>query len=224
MGREKPAESWVMRNWWWIAVLGGAVWLVGKEGKEFLSNASDLPAAVETAVNRFSSWYHDDDAWTGVWSAQPEGYVDASELQLSDIDVRVEIDVKQGVIDGTIATKALCSSFPIWDFVLLEGKVKGSSNTFEGIAYDFIGGQRQNFAMLRFEREGHLMTVTPLEGAVGLFPEKARIAKHPDEAPMQVNAETPGYCYEEKMQFLQLLKEQAAQEKSAQEGMPSTPR
>ncbi|WP_045158020.1 hypothetical protein [Stutzerimonas stutzeri] len=224
MGRVKPAKSWVMRNWWWIPVLGSAVWLVGREGKEFLTNASDLPAAVETTANRFSSWYHDDEAWTGVWSAQPEGYVDASELQLSDIDVRVEIDVKQGVIDGTIATKALCSSFPIWDFVLLEGKVKGSSNTFEGIAYDFIEGQRQNFAMLRFEREGHLMTVTPLEGAVDLFPEKARIAKHPDEAPMQVNAETPGYCYEEKMQFLQLLKEQAAQEKSAQEGTLSTPR
>lgn len=224
MGRNKPNDSWLKRNWWWIAVLGGVVWLIGKEGKEFLSNASDLPAAAETTVNRFSSWYHDDEAWSGVWSAQPEGYVDASELHLSAIDVRLEIDVKQGVIDGTIATKALCASFPIWDFVLLEGKVKGSSNTFEGIAYDFIGGQRQNFARLRFERKGHLMTVTPLEGARGLFPEKATIAKHPDEAPMQVDVKAPGYCYKEKMLFLKYLKEEKDQEKPAKKGTPSNPR
>lgn len=194
---DESKKKWIARNWYWIVGVAGAIWLVFLQGSEAISNAEKLPNAVTSAKDKLLSWHYEDDQWTGVWSAKAEGYVGGPAL--SDTDVHVEIVVSQGQVDGTIATKKICSIFPMWDFVLLQGQISG--NAFDGVAWDIVQGERKNFALVHFQREGSFMKVTPKEGNVDWFPAEALIAQHPGAEPMTVGPVDQSYCYEEKMAF-----------------------
>lgn len=195
--------DWLKRNWFWIAAIFSFVGWILLKGPEALSNAEKLPAAFSSASDKFLSWYYKDDEWTGVWSSKAEGYVDMADIPVSTVDVHIEMDVHKGRVDGTIATKKICETFPMWDFVLLEGQISGDE--FDGIVWDVIKGERQNFALVNFQKKGDVLKVTPKEGYVSWFPAEAVIMRHPGESPMQTESVDKSYCYEEKMAFARLL-------------------
>lgn len=132
-------------------MISTVVYFVLKDGPTMLSNAEKLPAAIVSVKEKFLGWYYEDEAWSGMWSASREG--DTEDLKLSDVDLRIDIDSKQGQIGGTIATKTICQALPVFDFLLVEGSISGS-NKAEILVYDWVGGKRTKFARLTLRREG----------------------------------------------------------------------
>ena len=200
----QPNRRWYHTAWPWVTatfVLAGWVLL---NGVTALTNLEQLPTTARRSLDRYLSWYHNDAEWSGVWSTAAEGYVDF--VQLSAVDVRIEMNVAQGRIDGTIASPSLCKFLPMFDFVLLEGNVRGK--TIEAVAYDFIGGKRQNFFQVRMRLDGaETMIVEPIEGYVELLPNAAKIRRHPGEVAIDERAlgKCPSYCSTERENFFREL-------------------
>lgn len=160
-----------------------------------LSNAEKLPSSFARVKDSFLGWYFEDEEWTGRWSTNPETYADQEDMELSKVEVRLEIVSKNGEIDGTIATKKICAAIPIFDYVLITGSIRGKRA--EILVFDVIGGRKQNFAKLLLQRDGVIMNLTPKEGMLNWFPEMARIARHGDNQ----NKEFNDLCKEEKEVF-----------------------
>lgn len=102
---EVPAVPWYKRAWVILSFVGAALYGLLMYGPTMLSNAQSLPAEFEKTKNKFLTWYYDDEAWSGMWSSAPEGYVDIADMRLSSTDVRIIIDAEQGTIGGVIAAK-----------------------------------------------------------------------------------------------------------------------
>jgi hypothetical protein len=163
----------------------GALALLLTQINSILTNARQLPGEWGKTVDQFSSWYHEDAAWNGRWTNNPEGYVDLADMNLSSDDVEIRLFVEHGEIDGTIATKAICDRVPFVDFVLLRGDVSGGK-TANVIAWDIFGGHATDIAKLKLVRDGITMNITFEEGANQLFPATAKIALDPNLNPKKV--------------------------------------
>lgn len=172
-----PKIPWYKRVWFIAAATSTVVTTVLIQGPTMLQNARILPNEIQKTSDQFHSWVKEDSEWTGHWSSFPEGMVDMADMNLSDVDLQITIWAKNGRIDGTIATKKICQSIPVLDYVLLRGEVSG--NKAEVIAWDIVGGHKKEFASLTLVRDGYLMTVAPKAGMTSWFPQSAKIARRP---------------------------------------------
>lgn len=169
---------WYRRVWFLITLIGAEVYGLLANGPALLSNAEKLPSEFERVSGKFLSWYYKDQAWMGLWSATPEGYVDTGDMKLSDVDIKLHLVAEHGRIGGEIAMKSICRVIPMFDYLLLEGKVSGDTAAIT--AFDFIGGKRKNFFRFTAKRDGVVITVSPKEGAQEwLPPAPARVGLHP---------------------------------------------
>ncbi|MEW6400285.1 MAG: hypothetical protein AB1649_00725 [Chloroflexota bacterium] len=169
---------WYLRVWFVITLVGAGLYGLLANGPMLLSNAEKLPSEFERVSGKFLSWHYEDQAWEGLWSANPEGYVDSVEMKLSDVDIKLHLLVEHGNIGGEISMKSICHVVPMFDYLLLEGKVSGDTATIT--AFDFIGGERKNFFRFFAKRDGVVITVSPGEGAQDWLPSApVRIGLHP---------------------------------------------
>jgi hypothetical protein len=94
--------------------------------------------------------------------ASPERYVDTGDMKLSDVDVKLHLLAERGRIGGEIAMKSICHAIPMFDYLLLEEKVRGDTATIT--AFDSIGGERKNFFRFTAKRDHLIITVSLKEG------------------------------------------------------------
>lgn len=187
-------------------------------GPTLVANAEKLPGEVERVSARFLSWYYEDDAWSGLWSANPEGYIDSEDMHLSQTDLRLHLTPEQGRLGGEIAVRSICKAVPMLDYFLLEGTVSGDTATIT--AFDHIGGSRENFFRFTAKREGVVLTATLKEGDPEWLPSHYRIGLHP-----KVEGEDPykllsGFCGVER----EALKEAIRKSKGEGNVKPSSQR
>ena len=121
-----------------------------------------------------------------------------ADMHLSNVDMQITIWASQGDIDGTIATKSICRSIPLVNYVLLRGEVSG--NTANVTAWDIVGGHKIDFADLTLVRDGDVITVTPTSGRTSWFPTTARLGRHPDENAKQPEPDQT-FCNAERNAF-----------------------
>lgn len=187
-----------------LSLVGAGLYGLILNGPALLSNAEKLPAEFERVSGRFLSWYKEDQAWEGLWSASPEGYVDAEDMKLSDVDVKLHILAEHGRIGGEIATKSICRTIPMLDYLLLDGKVSGDIATIT--AYDFIGGKRKDFFQFTAKRDGVVITVALKEGGQEWLPASARIGLHPRREGEDPYDQLTGTCGEEREEFMRKIR------------------
>lgn len=173
-------------------------------GPTLLANAEKLPAEIERVSNQFLAWHYEDRAWEGLWSATPEGYVDIGDMKLSDVDVKLHLIVERGNIGGEIAMKSICRVLPMFDYLLLEGKISGNTATIT--AFDFIGGHRKNFFRFLAKRDGAVITTTLKEGAPEWLPIAARIGLHPPRDGEDPYKALNGTCSTEKEELMRRIR------------------
>lgn len=170
-------------------------WLL-LNGLSAMENLEKFPDTYKKTRDSMLTRYYDDSSWTGVWSHNPEGYVDSGDVILSDIDVYLQLQTAQGHVDGTIATYDLCKQLPFaTDGVLFRGKVDG--NIINGIAYDFIGGRQYKLASIQIERKSadeSLLKFHITEDDLSAFPSTGFIRKDPDKKPMDIKSKEKPYC------------------------------
>lgn len=194
---------WYRRIWVILTALGAVLGFVLLQGPTALQNAERLPSDIERVTGRFLSWYYDDKAWNGIWSAKPEGYADAGDMSLSDSDLMLNLVVEYGKVGGDLSTKAICKINPMFDFLMLEGKISGDTATI--LAFDFIGGKRENFFRFTAKREGIVMNVTLQEGFTDWIPQPVRIARHPGDGE-DPYAKMSGLCAAEKEELMKQIR------------------
>jgi hypothetical protein len=184
---KKSDTSFITKHWFVISSIVGAFFMLILNAPTLITNLENLPRDVSRVTDKFLGWYYDDEAWTGFWSEFPEGYVNLEEMNLGSVKLGIDIIATSGVIGGMIGTKAICNTLPFVEFLHIEGKVSGNEAVIT--AFDYIGGKRQEFTRLTLRRDGIIMTVKPVDGIVDLFPQGAKIGRHPDHFP----AITSGY-------------------------------
>lgn len=209
-GSVEPSDSlasipWYRRVWVLIVIVCTPIYWVIDNGPVLLSNAEKLPSEFERVSGKFLAWYYDDQDWSGLWSAYPEGYVDAEDMKLSDVDIKLHLMSEHGRIGGEISMKSICRVVPMFDYLLLEGKVSGDLATIT--AFDFIGGERKNFFRLYAKRDGVVITVSPKEGALGWLPDApVRIGLHPPRDDEDPYDQLTGTCREEKEALMKQIR------------------
>lgn len=188
---------WYRRVWILTVIVCTAIYWVLVNGLVLLSNGEKLPAEFERVSGKFFAWYYDDQSWSGLWSANPEGYVDVEDMKLSDVDIKLHLIAEHGRIGGEISMKSICCVVPMFDYLLLEGKVSGDIAIIT--AFDFIGGERKNFFQFYAKRDGVVITVSPKEGSREWLPEvPVRIGLHPPLDGDDPYDQLIGTCKEEK--------------------------
>lgn len=193
------------RVWFLITLVGAGLYGVLANGPMLLSNAEKLPAEFERVSGKLLSWYYEDQAWTGLWSANPEGYVDSVEMKLSDVDIKLHLLSERGRIDGAISMKSICRVVPMFDYLLLEGKVSGDIATIT--AFDFIDGERKNFFRFSAKRDGVVITVSPEEEAREWLPVvPVRIGLHPFREGEDTYDQLTGTCRLEKEELMKKIR------------------
>lgn len=200
---------WYKRVWVVASATGVVVSAILLKGPTLLQNARILPGEVRQTASDFLSWAKEDAAWTGHWSSFPEGIVDIADMRLSDVDMQITLWASQGDIDGTIATKSICRSIPVLNYVLLRGEVSG--NTANVIAWDIVRGHKTDFAELKLVRDGDVVTVTPTSGRKDWFPTTARLGRHLGESGAEPEPDQT-FCDEERKAFFNKLRPSSANE------------
>lgn len=199
------AVPWYRRVWFLITLIGAGLYGLLANGPTMLSNAEKLPAEFERVSGKFLSWYYEDQAWEGLWSANPEGYVDSVEMKLSPVDIKLHLLSEHGKIGGEISMKSICRVVPMFDYLLLEGKVSGDIATIT--AFDFIGGERKNFFRFSAKRDGVVITVSPKEGAREWLPAApVRIGLHPFREGEDPYDQLTGTCRVEKEELMKMIR------------------
>ncbi len=188
---EKPRWwHWLKKPWAITVAVATVVAIFFLNINTVLTNVRAFPSEVRKTSGQFSSWYYDDAAWRGYWTSNPQLYVDAEDMHLSAEKVVLDLDVENGVIDGTIATQQICDSMPVLDFLLVRGHVDTLGSGAMAVVWDTFGGHNQDIARLALKRDGVVMTVIPTEGFVKYFPKQARIAR--DTKPKENEPFCPG--------------------------------
>ncbi|MDO8769984.1 MAG: hypothetical protein Q7K57_15005 [Burkholderiaceae bacterium] len=195
---------WYRRVWFVLSLLGAGLYGLLANGPTLLANAEKLPADYERVSNQFLAWYYEDSAWEGLWSASPEGYVDLGDMKLSDVDMKLHLLVEHGRVGGEIAMKTICQAAPMFDYLLLEGKISG--DTAIVTVFDFIGGERKNFFRFTAKRDGVVVTVSLKEGSPEWLPAPARIGLHPLRDGDDPYKSLIGTCSAEKEVFLKKIR------------------
>lgn len=196
----EPTIPWYKKVWFVISATAVVVSTVIINGPSLLENARKLPSEYSETSNQFKSWIYDDSGWTGNWSGHPEMYADIADMNLSDVDMKITLSSMGGFIDGTIATKEICKRVTIYNYVILTGEVDITGKSAVVIAWDIFQGQKVNFAKLRLNRDGEIMTVIPEEGMKDLFPQEARIAW---DGPIEYDH---SFCLEERKEIFKSLR------------------
>lgn len=201
-----PARPLVERSAWiFLSALTAMLGWFAANAVSALENLEKLPSTVDRVYGKAVSWYHEDPAWTGVWSIKSEGFID--HVELSPVDVHIEMATERGVVDGTISSPGLCKLLPLSAYVLLEGRVVGGK--VQAIAYDYIGGVRKNLFQVEVYREANDPTLLRVKASGGLaqaLPNNALIRLHPQVKPMDPgNHEIHTYCAKEREEFLSKL-------------------
>jgi hypothetical protein len=197
---------WYRRVWFLITLVGAGLYGLLANGPMLLSNAEKLPSEFERVSGKFLSWYYEDQAWAGLWSANPEGYVDSVEMKLSDVDIKLHLLSEHGRIGGEISMKSICRVVPMFDYLLLEGKVSGDRATIT--AFDFIGGERKNFFRFSAKRDGVVITVSPEEGSREWLPAvPVRIGLHPSREGEDPYDQLTGTCRVEKEELMKRIRQ-----------------
>lgn len=196
---------WYRHAWFVITLIGAGLYGVLANGPMLLSNAEKLPSEFERVSGKFLSWYYEDQAWEGLWSANPEGYVDSVDMHLSDVDIKLHLLAEHGNIGGEISMKSICRVIPMFDYLLLEGKLSGDTATIT--AFDFIGGERKNFFRFFAKRDGVVVTISPGEGVQDwLPPAPVRIGLHPSNEGEDPYNQLFGTCKEEKEKLMKKIR------------------
>lgn len=195
---------WYRRVWFLISLVCAGLYGLLANGPMLLSNAEKLPTEFERVSDQFLAWYYEDQAWEGLWSANPEGYVDTGDMKLSDADIKLHLLAEDGRIGGEIAMKSICRVIPMFDYLLLEGKISGDTATIT--AFDFIGGERKDFFRFAAKRDGVVITVSLKEGAQEWLPASARIGLHPLREGEDPYDQLTGTCRVEKEELLKKIR------------------
>lgn len=196
---------WYRRVWFVITLVGAGLYGLLANGPMLLSNAEKLPSDFERVSGKFLSWHYEDKAWEGLWSANPEGYIDSVDMKLSDVDIKLHLLAERGNIGGEISMKSICRVVPMLDYLLLEGKVSGDTATIT--AFDFIGGERKNFFRFFAKRDGVVITVSPGEGAQNWLPRTpVRIGLHPSNEGQDPYDQLTGTCKVEKEELMKKIR------------------
>lgn len=175
-----PIPIW-KRPWVWFSGFVTALALALASVISILSDARALPGEWQKTSDQFFEWYGEYAAWKGHWTSNPEGYVDAAEMSLSNEDFRINIDETDGGrIAGTIETKGICDKTGIFEELLFDGSISSSGRA-KIEAFEVIDGYRRVFARLTLRRDGIVMTVIPEADPSGLFSKETRIALDPNE-------------------------------------------
>jgi hypothetical protein len=192
----KSEDHWYKRAWPWITTSVVLLGWILINGVTVMQNAEQFPAAYVKARDSLLASYYDDSTWTGVWSNSPEGYTDSGDVKLAEVDVHVQLQTAQGTVDGTIATRKLCTQLPFAiDGVLFKGEVIGDS--IKGVAYDYIGGKEVEIASVVIERDPEdpsLLKVRIVKDALQSFPAEAIIRRDPNAKPMDIEGKQAPYC------------------------------
>jgi hypothetical protein len=201
---DEHREPWYKKLWFGVSVLSVVLFTLIINATSLLSNLENFPKDASRTTSKFLSWYFDDEQWTGLWSSFPEGYVDLVEMELSDVDLRLDITSENGQIEGMIVSQKMCEAVPFSPFLLVDGEVDGSTALIR--VYDFVGGRRQDFAAATLKREGVIMTIVPTDGLVDWLPNGARIGLHPEAKDDEKNSFFFNFCKEERAAAMKSLR------------------
>lgn len=201
------------QRWLWVVGSVGALALLLTNINSILQNARALPGEVRKTSDQFYEWYGEYEAWRGHWTSNPEGLVDAAELNLSNEDFRLNIDeTRGGSIVGWIETRGICDKVPVFQELLVDGSIASASRANVQV-FGFIGGHRRPFASLALRRDGNVMTVIPEDDSSGIFAKETRIALDPDE--MEVSESLGPLCAGKGAKFFTDLAKEVQQARSA---------
>lgn len=193
-------EPWMTKAVTRAQAIGAAIatflaWVL-LNGVTALQNAEQLPDAYIKTRDSILSRYYNDSSWTGVWSSNPEGYIDTGDVTLSSVDIYLQLRAAQGSVEGTIATRNLCTQLPFaMDGVLFKGEVSGKA--VRGLAYDYIGGKQVQLALVSIKQDAEdpsILTVHVTEDGLRAFPSEARIRSELNKKPMDAQSNGSLYC------------------------------
>ncbi|SMQ97127.1 hypothetical protein [Xanthomonas fragariae] len=183
-------------------------------GPTALQNSRILPDEVNKTWNAFSSWLHEDEEWTGTWSATPEGYVDFEEMRLSDTDLIITLSSSKGCLSGTVASKSVCRAMPLFNFNLLEGNVSALGGRADIKVYDHVGGKRLDLGYIQLRRNGPVMDVIAGAMFLQVLPAPVRIARHPNGSESSQAEPMSDYCAKEREALFEKLRNESGDKKT----------
>jgi hypothetical protein len=176
---QPPSQPWYKKVWVVASAVGAAAFAIGLNGPTILQNVRKMPTEFSATSDQYLSWIKEDEKWTGDWSTFPEGIVNMADMNLSDgVDLKMSLGSKNGEIGGEISTGTICKKVPHFNFLMVRGKVSGS--TARITVWHIVGGKTVTFAELDLVRKDDVITVTPFSGNSDWFPSGARLGKHPD--------------------------------------------
>jgi hypothetical protein len=166
--RQKPQhEKWYRKHWYVIAGLAGVLGWVLKDGADALDKASTLPTKLKAVKSQVLSWHYNDGSWNGWWTTSTEGLVDSGDVKVSQIRARLSLSAVQGKVHGEFSSETVCTIAPLIGVLMLDGDIHG--NVLHGIAYQIVGGKRENFATFSVTPTKDGLTVLPMQDPLGLF-------------------------------------------------------
>jgi hypothetical protein len=186
---------WYKKVWVVISIVVTSAFAFAINSSTIFNNLEKLPSDFQRVSNQFFTWYYDDDAWNGLWSANVEGYVDIEDMNLSQTDIQLHLMAQQGHIGGEISLRSICRSTP-FNYFLLDGTVKG--DTAYITAFDIFGGKKLELFKFSALREGVVLTVSPETNNSKWIKNNARIALHPKTVEDDPYKILGNYCAEER--------------------------
>lgn len=145
---------------------------------QILSNISSLPKDLSGLNKQAQSWYYDDEWWSGVWSTDTEYMFQISDAQVStDVDFKMELEVNQGIVSGTISSRKVCELMPLIDGTLLEGRL--DNDKIRAVVYEIISNERVNLALIEVRKTNEGIAVVSLRDDVGFIPNEVKAIKQP---------------------------------------------
>ncbi|NJC43811.1 MULTISPECIES: hypothetical protein [Xanthomonas] len=183
-------------------------------GPTALQNLRILPDELNKTWHAFSSWLHEDEEWTGTWSANPEGYADVEEMRLSDTDLVITLSSSEGILSGTVASKSICRAMPLFNFNLLEGRVSALGGSADIKVFDYVGGKRLDLGSIQLRRDGSAVDV--IAGAIFLqvLPVPVRIARDPNRSESSQPEHMSDYCAKEREALFEKLRNESGEDKT----------
>jgi len=197
--RELAKEPGFFKRHWqyWTSLAVVIGWML-TNSTAVMNNVEEFPGKAKLLTNKFLAWHYDDTAWNGAWSDDVEGFIGENPLTTTESHIR--LGAEHGVIGGEISTKQLCEALPIYDFVMVEGKL--SFGKVEGVAFDFFGGERKNLFTFTMRQTPVGLEITPNYDPSHLLPERmvlTRIATADDPTGMYARSHQEKYCEKERV-------------------------
>ncbi|MBB4591873.1 hypothetical protein [Xanthomonas cannabis] len=208
-GRQQPG-AWRLRKlviWAAIpSVFGFFAWIL-INGPTALQNSRALPSETIKTWSTFSAWLYEDEEWNGYWSASSEGYINSSEMDLSNSDLVLILSASNGALSGTVASKSICRAIPLFNYNLVDGGISITGNTASITIYDYIGGRKVELESLRLRRDGAVIEATSRGGLLQMPDSPIRIARRPHGSKDDNLEPDHQYCLEERNALFEKVRE-----------------